>query len=216
MSTRVDGRDTRWTQHRARRRRELVESTLRAIRSLGAGVGMDDIATQAGTSKTVLYRHFGGRTGLFLAIVEAVDARILADLDAATADADPEDPVGLVAAMVEAYLQLVERDPEIYRFVVTRPLVEGPVEDDPVAGLTDRIGEHLADELAAHRSRHGLDPSVAETWGHGLVGFVRAAADHWLASDPRPPRAVLVRDITAVFAPALAPGAPAHDPKDIP
>lgn len=202
--TSLDGRDTRWTQHRARRRRELIEATLRAIRHSGATVGMDDIATEAGTSKTVIYRHFGGRTGLYLAVVEAVDSRILADLDAATADTDPDRPAELVSAMVDTYLGLVERDPEIYRFVVTRPLVDGPVEEDPITGLTDRIGERLAEDLAAYRQRHGNDPGPAQTWGHGLVGFVRAAVDHWISSStPRRSHADLVADVTALFSPAF-------------
>ena len=68
MST-TDGRDTRWATHREQRRRELVEDTLRAIRKHGAGVGMDEIAAQAGTSKTVIYRHFGDRAGLIAAAI---------------------------------------------------------------------------------------------------------------------------------------------------
>src|SRR5690606_21757924 len=108
----------------------------RAIRQHGAAVGMDGIAAAAATSKTVVYRHFGDRTGLYLAVVEAVDARILADLERATEGTDPSDVTALVAGMTEAYLTLVAKDPEIYRFVVNRPLVDGPVEDDPVSGLT--------------------------------------------------------------------------------
>ena len=34
---------------------------------------MDEIAAEAGTSKTVLYRHFADRAGLYLAVVESVD-----------------------------------------------------------------------------------------------------------------------------------------------
>lgn len=197
-----------------------MESALRAIRRHGAGVGMDDIAAEAGTSKTVVYRHFSGRSGLYVAVVEAVDAKILGDLAAATAGTDPEDPVGLVAAMVDAYLGLVEKDPEIYRFVVTRPLVDGPVEQDPVAGLTDRIGDQVAGALAAYLRRHGA-PGAAEsagTWGHGLVGFVRAAADHWLASETPRDRALVVADVTALFAPAFAavPTTPPTDPPQTP
>ncbi len=79
-----DGRSTRWDQHRATRRRELVEATLRAIRKHGAGVGMDDIAAVAGTSKTVIYRHFSDRQGLYAAVCESVDALILHNLDLAT------------------------------------------------------------------------------------------------------------------------------------
>src|SRR5688572_14912533 len=104
MTERVDGRDARWTQHRAQRRRELVQSTLRAIRRQGPAVGMDEIAAEAGTSKTVIYRHFGGRTGLYLAVVEAVDEVILQDLHATMSGTDPEDVVGLVRAMVGSYL----------------------------------------------------------------------------------------------------------------
>src|SRR5699024_7790007 len=185
MTTHADGRRTRWAEHRAHRRRELVEAALRAIRQHGPTVGMDDISAEARTSKTVVYRHFGDRTGLYAAVVESVDQRILDSLGAVTAGRDPaaEDPLALVAPMVDAYLVLVEKDPEIYRFVVSRPLVDGPVEDDPVVGLADRIGAQVAEVFRAHLQRQHRDTSRAATWGHGLVGFVRAAADHWLSTE---------------------------------
>lgn len=213
MTQRVDGRDARWAQHRARRRRELVQSTLRAIRKHGPGVGMDEIAAEARTSKTVVYRHFGGRTGLYLAVVEAVDEVILEDLQAAMSGTDPEDLLGLVRDMVGSYLSLVARDPQIYRFVVSRPLLDRPVREDPVAGLTDRIGDQVAQALAAHLRRTGQDDSCAPTWGHGLVGFVRAAADHWLGSGMPTDHTEVARHVTALFGPAFAatvptPGAP--------
>lgn len=228
MSQRTDGRDTRWAQHRAQRRRELVESTLRAIRAHGAAVGMDDIAAEARTSKTVIYRHFGGRTGLYLAVVEAVDQRILADLAATTADTDPDDIITLVAEMVDSYLQLVERDREIYRFVVTRPMVDGPVEHDPVSDLTGHIGAEVTAAISGYLRRRGRDDSCSRTWGHGIVGFIRAATDHWLASDSPGDRGQVVADVTALFAPAFPPAArsgsrptnqPAEhpiDPRDLP
>lgn len=204
MTSQTDGRDTRWVQHRAQRRRELVEAALRAIRRHGPSVGMDDISAEAGTSKTVIYRHFGDRTGLYAAVAEAVDRRILDKLSDATADWDTEDPLALVGPMVDAYLVLVEKDPEIYRFVVTRPLVDGPVEHDPVVGLTDQIGAQVARVLAAHLERHHRDASCASTWGHGLVGFVRAAADHWMSTEMARPRSEIVADVTTLFAPAMA------------
>ena len=200
----TDGRDTRWVAHRATRRRELVDAALRAIRRHGPTVGMDDIATEAGTSKTVVYRHFGDRTGLYAAVVDSVDQRILDALRATTADWRTQDPTALVEAMVDAYLSLVEKDPEIYRFVVTRPLVDSPVEHDPVAGLTDRIGAQVSRALEAHLVQQGRDASCAQTWGHGLVGFIRAAADQWMSSERSRPRQDVVADVTALFAPALS------------
>ena len=197
----ADGRSTRWDEHRQTRRTELVEATLRAIRRHGSGVGMDEIATEAGTSKTVLYRHFGDKSELYLAVTESVHAVILRDLQATLAAASGSagapgvldtSPRATIAAVVDAYLHLVEADPEVYRFVVTRPLLDRPVSDDPNTGLVTLIGDQVAGVLAAN----GHPAHVARTWGHGLVGMVRAAADHWIASPDRIPRAELVGQLT--------------------
>jgi AcrR family transcriptional regulator len=207
---RTDGRDTRWAEHRLTRRAALVESTLKAIRRHGAGVGMDEIAAEAATSKTVLYRHFGDKAGLYLAVVAAVDELILHDLGNALGATDASAPAGagapplgesprsLVSAVVDGYLRLVERDPEVYRFVVTRPLLDRPVADDPVAGLTTRIGDQVATLLAARLRGQGQDPTPAPTWAHSLVGLVRAAADHWVSQPDPVPRPELVRQVTAL------------------
>jgi AcrR family transcriptional regulator len=194
---RADGRHTRWDEHRRARRAELVEATMRAIRHHGAGVGMDQIAAQAGTSKTVVYRHFTDRAGLYMAVVAAVDELILRDLGSALTAADPGgDPRSLVAAAVDSYLRLVERDPEVYRFVVTRPLLDSPVAEDPVEGMTSRIAAQVTAVLAARLRREGRDEGAAGTWAHGLIGLVRAAADHWLGQPDRAPRDVLARQVT--------------------
>ena len=170
---------------------------MRAIRRHGAGVGMDQIAAQARTSKTVIYRHFTDRTGLYRAVVGAVDDLILRDLGSALATPGAGgDPRVLVRAAVDSYLTLVERDPEVYRFVVTRPLVDAPVADDPVEGMTSRIAGQVTEVLAARLRQEGHDDSAAGTWAHSLIGLVRAAADHWLAQPDRVPRDVLVEQVT--------------------
>src|SRR6478609_3903227 len=97
-----DGRDSRWERHREERRAALVDATIRAIRTHGAGVGMDDIAAAAGTSKTVIYRHFTDRSGLYAAVSESVDARILRDLGTAmgvgSTDGSPNSSPDLTSA----------------------------------------------------------------------------------------------------------------------
>ncbi len=179
----TDGRDTRWTEHRRLRRKELVESTLRAIRHRGATVSLDEIAAEAGTSKPVFYRHFGDRPGLYRAVVEKVAQFILDDLHASVSWERTDDLSALVRDLAHGYLRLVQRDPEIYRFVMSRPLVDGDLGDDPVTGLTMRIGERMADILRSN----GYATARADTWGHALVGCVRAATDQWIrAGMPRP------------------------------
>lgn len=200
---RRDGRDARWAQHRQTRRQQLVEAGLAAIRKHGPTVGMDEIAAEAGTSKTVVYRHLGDRLGMYQAICEAVDAQILHDFRRAlgiTAEgpdsrALARDPLSPLVAVIDSYLHLVERDPEVYRFVTRRPLVDVPAESDPLVGLTDTIAATLAEIIAGTLTELGRDPSPATTWSHGLVGFVRESADRWLVDPQRPPRAEVVRQL---------------------
>lgn len=193
-----DGRDVRWEAHRAERRQQLVEAALKAIRQHGAGVGMDEIAAQAGTSKTVLYRHLGDKAGLYGAVVAAVDDTILADLRAAQERGG--DVATRIAAMVHSYLSMVQRDPDIYRFVMTRPLetTEGDAQD-PVRQITGRVSEQLTDALHTHLVAEGRSDDadlLAPAWGIGIVGLVRSAADHWLTTYTTNPTALSVDDVT--------------------
>ncbi|KNX36336.1 TetR/AcrR family transcriptional regulator [Luteipulveratus halotolerans] len=200
---RPDGRDSRWEQHRLTRRQELVDAAIRAIREQGASIGMDEIAASAGTSKTVIYRHLGDRLGLYIAVCEAVDTLIVKDVgtaldhsvDAADLDQLRTDPRPALAAVIDSYLRLVERDPELYRFVTRRPLVDVPVEQDPVTGLSDAIATTLAGIFEGPLAESGGDPTAALTWAHGLVGFVRESADRWLVDPRRLPREAVVHQL---------------------
>jgi AcrR family transcriptional regulator len=218
----TDGRTTRWEEHRRARRSELVETTLAAIRRHGAGVGMEEIATFAGTSKTVLYRHFADRAELYLAVCARVEELVERQLRAAMAQA--EGPREMISASIGSYLAIVESDPEVYRFVVHRPGLDRPV-DDPVSGLTAAIGDQVAAALAAQLAAAGRDTAAAGPWGHGLVGLVHSATDHWLGQNPRMHRAALTDHLTQLTWAGLSdvlvldpsdPGAPAPlaDPSD--
>lgn len=215
MSTTTDGRSTRWDEHRARRREELVDATLRAIRQHGAAVGMDDIATAAGTSKTVFYRHFTDRSGLYAAVAARVDALILRDVTTALGSAEPGaeqvgsehvgsvqigtaegSPRRLIAAAIDSYLRLVERDPEVYRFIVNAPLLDRPAGGDPAGQVTSHIAAQMSAVVSTALEAAGRDTTAAVVWGPGLVGMVRAAADQWLAAPDPMPREALAEHLT--------------------
>ena len=140
--------------------------------------------------------------GLYAAVVTSVHDFINRGLTTALQLTDPEDLARLAHDLADAYLSLVERDPQIYRFLLTPP--EPAV--DPYGGLPEAIGDHVSAAIAAHLVRGGQDPSCARTWGHGLVGFIRAAADRWMATDDPEPRAAVVAHLDAFFSPALATG----------
>lgn len=206
-----DGRATRWEHHREQRRAELVDATIRAIREHGAAVGMDEIASTAATSKTVIYRHFGDRAGVYRAVADRIDERVYRHVAAALSSAGTSDDVEVVvASTVAAYLSLVESDPEVYRFVVNRPLVDRPLQDDPVEATANRVVELLLTAMPVHE-----DVRHARVWAIALVGSVQAVADDWLSATERLPRADVVAILTDLACRGLAPrlgGRPTPDP----
>ncbi|GAB3697523.1 TetR/AcrR family transcriptional regulator [Mariniluteicoccus flavus] len=186
---RADGRALRWAQHNEARRKELVDATLRAIRLHGAGVGMDEVAAEAQTSKTVIYRHFGDRSGLYRAVAGKVERRITRQLQAALA-ADTE-PRALIGQVTDAYLSLVEADPEVYRFVVRPPLIEGPVADAQVLDITGRVADLLGEALEPVTG-----PERAHTWATAIVGSVHACANRWMSDPASTTRTRLIAQLT--------------------
>lgn len=183
-----DGRDARWDAHRQQRREQLLEMALSAIRAHGPDVGMEEIAGAAATSKAVLYRHLGDKQGLHRRVTELVSDRIR--LEVARAVEQETTARQAVSAVVEHYLVLVEKDPQVYRFVISGPRYSPGA--DPLRSLATQVGAELTGLLAAA----GIERATAEVWGPALMGLVRAAADDWMARDPRPARCEVVASLT--------------------
>lgn len=137
---------------------------------------MDDIATAAGTSKSIVYRYFTDKTGVQMAVAEQVVADISAALAEAAQTADG--PRGALRAMVGTYLAMIESSPSVYTFV-TR--------DGSVEHVLDSITELIAAPFADHPH--------TRLWAAGAVGFVRGTAERWLRTDPRQDREQLTDQI---------------------
>lgn len=202
-----DGRDTRWQEHRVERRATLVDSALRAIRTHGAAVTIDEVALASGTSKTVLYRYFGDRNGLYLAVADRVASNILAEVRPRFASLRESGQVAdLVRGLADAYIGLVDRDPDIYLFVMNRPPSLPAGAGDPATGIADRIAVELAEAIRGEQRRRGTSGGAVETLAFGIVGFIRTATGHWLESGAG---ATLARDalielITSTFTRSVA------------
>ncbi|MBO9554859.1 TetR/AcrR family transcriptional regulator [Cellulomonas sp.] len=200
----VDGRSTRWADHREARRAELVRIARRTVHHQGADVSMEEIAAAAGTSKSIVYRYFADKTGLQIAVAEAVVLQIQGALEGVLRVA-PTPRDGL-RAMVAVYLEMIESSPNVYAFVtrngsvesggplghfldsvtalVAAPFARGLTEDAGDGRRTARRPEAEADEddETALRARVAL----AESWAAGAVGFVRGAGEWWLAHRDEP------------------------------
>ena len=193
MKTKADGRSARWDAHRLARRAELVRLTAACVEQHGAEVGMDQIAAFAGTSKAVFYRHFTDKADLYLAVGQQL-ASTLAD-QLAAAIARQSDPRAMIQAGIDAFLAVLDRNPQVYRFVVRNAVVQRAGED-PVADYIGRIAARL-DELIG--ALPASEPLLRRPWGAAIVGLVKAAGDWWLEHPTVMTRAELAESLTMLL-----------------
>jgi AcrR family transcriptional regulator len=179
---------------RAARREELLAGAIRVIRRDGPLASMDAIAAEAGVTKPIVYRHFGDRDGLTQAIATQFADELFAELRGAlVAEADPEQ---VLRATIDAYLAFIERDPQIYRFVVQTPPPPGS-DGITLAGFVRQVGQEVSMVLGERLRQVGADSGAAEPWAFGLVGMVHLAGDWWLERRSMP-RSRLVDYLTAL------------------
>ena len=167
-----DGRSTRWDDHRALRRVELVRAARRAVHRTGPDISMEEIATTAGTSKSIVYRYFVDKTGLQAAIGGAVVEQMHAALDEASRAA--VNPREGLRSMIAIYLEMVSASPNVYWFV-TRPVSEDA--SAPVGHFLESVATLVARPFA--RVISDREPLV-DVWAAGAVGFVRGMGEWWL------------------------------------
>jgi AcrR family transcriptional regulator len=189
---RADGRNTRWDGHRERRREELIDAVIEAIRELGPEAGIDAIAAHAGVSKPVLYRYFTDKPGLWEAVSRRAASGLVEAIAPAVAAVRKERD--LVTAAIDAYLAFIEADPQVYRFVVHQRGVAR--EGDVVADSVDTVAGALASLLGDRLRGNDEDSGAALPWAYGIVGYVQTVGDWWLRQRRPISRDALVRYLT--------------------
>ena len=197
----ADGRSTRWADHREARRAELVRIARRTVHHRGPDVSMEEIAAAAGTSKSIVYRYFADKTGLQIAVAEAVVLQIQGALEGVLRIAPtPRDGLrgdgrGLPRDDRVVAQRLRVRDAQrlgrVGRPARALPRLGHRPGRRPVRPRADR---------GARRSRTARRPedapsddaalaarvALAESWAAGAVGFVRGAGEWWLAHRDEP------------------------------
>lgn len=192
-----DGRSSRWTEHRASRREELIDAAVAAVGEFGVDVGMDQIAAAAATSKPVIYRYFADKSDLYRAVGERVVASIVAALESVHDDPDPQ---AMLHAAIDSYLQLLEDNPNLFRFVTQNRLLGGAAGPAPTPSDFSGAVSTLLTAALAHQLRLcGLDPARAQPWGEASLGFIRAASLWWLEHPDEMTRPQLTEYLAALL-----------------
>ena len=190
-----DGRRARWTEHRRARREELVVAAVDAVRMAGPAFAVEDVARSAGVSKTVIYRYFSDKDELIDAVLGRISTGILLPRLLGELAADHADDRARLHAMIAAFVELIEQEPELHRFAYAHAGHSGRA--DLVAATEREIAEALGRLIADRLAEGGRPTEPAMTWAYGVVGMVQLAAQWWSASRPVP-AADLVEQLTAL------------------
>ncbi|WP_426362243.1 TetR/AcrR family transcriptional regulator [Streptomyces sp. E-08] len=191
---RPDGRDTRWTGHRAERRDQVLTAALTVIGREGPAVSVAAIGAEAGMPRSVVYRIFRSREDLD----EQIRARITDELMAALSPA--LDPKGTIRESIElgaaTYVGWVALHPHLHRFLGTG--------SPAVTGTRTAIALRLALLLDTYAERF-LDDGPAPTGfnlnlAFGMVGLVDGVVNQWAA---RPEARSSLDDLTDFLSDAL-------------
>jgi AcrR family transcriptional regulator len=180
---------------RERKRQKLLDAAVRVVRREGPAVSMDEIASEAGVTKPIVYRVFGDREGLTKALADRFADELAGSLQGAITRA-PTDRDRVTGA-IDAYLAFIEREPAIVRFLIHRSL--DTVEETGIAlsGFVNRLGQLITQAIGEAMRQQGLDSGAAEPWGYAIVGAVHLAGDWWLERRTMP-RERLVEYLTSL------------------
>jgi AcrR family transcriptional regulator len=155
-----------------------VDAAIACIGREGPGASMDDIAAEAGVTKPVIYRYFSDKADLYEAIATRYTQQVAASLRKTMRRKDH--PRVVLRTTIDSFLRLVEREPEIYRFLMQRAGLSKWSGEGPVENFMRRLGDEIGSVLGERLREFDLDSGPAEVWGHGIVGMVAAAADWWV------------------------------------
>jgi AcrR family transcriptional regulator len=145
---------------------------------------MDQIASEAGITKPILYRHFGDKGGLYRALVERYVAKVLEELRAAMES--ETHPRKRLAATIDTYLGFIERERDLYEYLAHRAAGERPEAQAAIADFAREVARAVSVNLGEQLRAAGADSGPAEVWAHGIVGMVQLAGDWWIGTRSMP------------------------------
>lgn len=165
----------------ARRRQQLLDvgRTLFAERGFDAA-SVEEVANRAGVSKPVIYSHFGGKEGLYTAVVDREMSRLLQMMSDALGDGHPRE---LLEQAARAFLDYVEQSTDGF-LILAKGSGVGP-SSGSLTTLLDRVAERVGEILSRGFAARGFDESLAPMYAQMLVGIVAYTGQWWL--DARTP-----------------------------
>jgi AcrR family transcriptional regulator len=150
---------------------------------------IEEVALRAGVSKPVVYAHFGGKEGLYAAVVDRETEQLLDMITAALSAGNQRE---LLEQAARAFLEYVEQFADGFRILARGSGVGSSA--GTLTTLLDDLAARVA-ELLAHRFRvRGYDARLAPLYAQMLVGMVAFTGQWWLDVG-HPPREDIVEHV---------------------
>jgi AcrR family transcriptional regulator len=161
----------------AQRKIQLLDvgRTLFAERGFDA-TSVEEIAHRADVSKPVVYAHFGGKDGLYAAVVAREMTRLHEMVTSPLSGGGH--PRDMLERAAQAFLEYVEQSSDGFRI-----LVRGSGVGSATGTLTTLLGEvaaHVEGILGQEFRRRGYSDAVAPIYAQMLVGMVALTGQWWL------------------------------------
>ncbi|MEV5609103.1 TetR/AcrR family transcriptional regulator [Streptomyces sp. NPDC052225] len=196
----VDGRSTRWGEHKAQRQGELVDAAVALIEEEGARFRVQRLAERVGLPRSVLYRHFKDRATLDELIRRRVVESFMRRMEPTLSfEGTIEESVRRV---VGAHLDWVVQHPQLYAYmgVGEHSMGDGSLVADVKTAIALRLSDRFGDVLKAL----GLPEAPIRSVAIGIVGFVDTSVNQWVRDPQREQaeeelRAMLCRSVWAVL-----------------
>ncbi len=196
-----DARRDRWSDHRARRRREFVDAALRVLEALGPDLPMEAVAAEAGVTKPVLYRYFQDKSALVDALAERGSEILLDRLIPAIRAGCPA--LSRVRDTVGAYFAVIDEHPNLYWLLAREARSDTASGPDSIQRNKEFIATALTAVLGDYLRAYELDSGGAEPWAYGMTGLVQSTGEWWLQRRSMS-RATVVEYVTQVIWAAIA------------
>lgn len=179
------GRPAKSPQEEQEQRERLLRATVDVIREEGPEASIEAIARRAGCAKPLVYELFGSKSGLAMAVsVRFTGQRLLAHLAAGDGSQRSQ-----IRSLVQAYVDIVEQDEAIYRFVVFSGRQGGTsLVNQPLLQLVQPVVSEAVD----------IPKARAEVAASGILGMAFAAIEAWSYSK-QITNAELVDTVTAMI-----------------
>jgi AcrR family transcriptional regulator len=151
---------------RAERREQILAAATQAFARAGfAATSLDDIATAAGISRAILYRHFDSKTDLYRAVLDRACTRL----------AEATGTGNYTAASIDALVGVAAADPDAFRL-----LFHHAAREPEFRAEMDRFQETMVTVARRELAQVIPDPSWAAWAAHLAPTVAVDAVIAWL------------------------------------